>query len=254
MSNRNWPPHTVVCLSLNLFLCFLLVISCQKPENHPNKTPKKRELTPAPSQSHTQQSNPEVDLNKAHALLDRYEKELPRIEAAQRPQILAELARLCFILGEWGKKADEKKYFGKGQDFAQRLIREQPQRVEGHYWLALNLSGLADLNGDLSLVPGIVKQMKIAAKLDGNYNQAGPHRVLGRIYFKAPPWPLSVGDIQKSLIHLRQAVKLAPTNSTNHLFLAETLLDLGKIGPACRQLQETFTATHHGYYKVNGLT
>jgi hypothetical protein len=95
------------------------------------------------------------------------------------------------------------------------------------------------------MVPVIVKEMKTAASLEAHYDQAGPDRVLGRIYYEAPPWPLSVGDLQKSLRHLRVAVKLAPSNSTNHLFLAETLIKLQKTIQACRQLEQVLSATTH---------
>lgn len=186
----------------------------------------------------------EVDIKQVQALFNQYEKELSQAKTTQN-DVLAELSRLSFILGEWGKKEDQKKYFENGRDFAKSLSREQPQRIEGHYWLALNLGGLAAMRGDLRLVPAITEEMQIAAAIDERYDQAGPHRVLGRIYSKAPPWPVSVGDLKKSLWHLRKAVQLDPDNSTNHLFLAETLLDVGKSAQACKELKNTLSATHH---------
>ncbi|MEJ2672767.1 MAG: hypothetical protein P8168_11330 [Deltaproteobacteria bacterium] len=179
-----------------------------------------------------------------------YEKALPRAKAS-RGLVLTELSRLCFILGEWGDDNHRKQYFKKGVHYAKLLRREQPRRVEGYYWLALNLGGLAEMSGawqGLHLVSVIVKDMKIAARLDPGYNQAGPDRVLGRIYFKAPAWPLSVGNLHKSLRYLRAAVKLAPNNSTNHLYLAETLLQLGKSSQACRELEKAFRATSHAHW------
>lgn len=233
----------IAALSLILYFCILAAASCQRSENRSPATPKKPTQTSSKSESQAQEPNAAADLQKTHALLKKYAKELPQAQAA-RPHDLAELARLCFILGEWGA-ADQQRYFDKGRDFAKLLIQERPREVAGHYWLALNLGGLAEMNGDLSMIPEIVKQMKIAVALDASYNQAGPHRVLGRVYYEAPSWPLSVGDLQKSVQHLRQAVKLAPTNSTNHLFLAETLLDLGQTVQACQQLHEALTATQH---------
>jgi tetratricopeptide (TPR) repeat protein len=233
----------IAALSLILCLCLLAAASCQRSESPQQATHKKATQKAGKSKSQAQAPNAAADLQKTRALLEKYEKELPRAQTG-RAHDLAELARLCFILGEWGK-SDQKKYLEKGRDFAQRLIREKPHEVAGHYWLALNLGGLAEMNGDLSMIPTIVKEMKIAATLDASYNQAGPHRVLGRVYFEAPPWPMSVGNLQKSLQHLRRAVKLAPTNSTNHLFLAETLLDMGQTNQACQQLHRTLAATRH---------
>jgi tetratricopeptide (TPR) repeat protein len=128
------------------------------------------------------------------------------------------------------------------------LIKEQPQRVEGHYWLALNLCGLASVTGaknGLSLLPSIIDLLEISLILDEAYDQAGAHRVLGRIYFRAPDWPLSVGDRQKSLHHLSRAVKIAPQDSTNHLFLAEILYFLGKIKEAAAELEKVLNGTTH---------
>jgi tetratricopeptide (TPR) repeat protein len=233
----------IAALSLILCFCFWAAASCQRSETHNPAASKKPTPTTGKSKSQTQVPNAVADLQKTHALLKKYEKELPQAQAA-RPHDLAELARLCFILGEWGA-ADQQRYFDQGRHFANLLIQERPQEVAGHYWLALNLGGLAEMSGDLSMIPAIVKEMKIAATLDASYNQGGPHRILGRVYFEAPPWPLSVGDLQKSAQHLRQAVNLAPTNSTNHLFLAETLMELGKTGQACQQLRRTLAATQH---------
>lgn len=240
---RRYYFKNIAALSLILFFCLLAATSCQRSESPNQATHKKPTPTIDKSKSQTQAPNAAVDLQKTRTLLEKYEKALPQAQAG-RAHDLAELARLCFILGEWGK-TDQKKYLEKGRDFAQRLSWEKPHEVAGHYWLALNIGGLAEMSGDLSMIPVIVKEMKIAAALDASYNQAGPYRVLGRVYFEAPPWPLSVGDLQKSVQHLRQAVKLAPTNSTNHLFLAETLLDLGQTDQACRQLHRTLTATQH---------
>jgi hypothetical protein len=242
---RHYLLINLACLGLMLCLGFLSAVAGQGSEIHPKSTSEKYQPAPDISREQAPAPNPEADLKKAQMLLEKYEKELPRAKAQREDHILAELARLCFILGEWGPKADQKKYFDQGRDYAKRLCRKQPHRVAGHYWLALNLGGLAGMEGNLRLVPAIVKEMKIAAALDAKYNQAGSHRVLGRVYFKAPPWPVSVGNLQKSLYHLRRAVKLAPTNSTNRLFLAETLLQLGKTGEACRQLEKTLTATQH---------
>ena len=125
-------------------------------------------------------------------------------------------------------------YYGKGQSYAETLIREEPNRVEGHYWLAMNLCGQADDGGKLlgrKLLPRILEELQRSLALDETYDQAGAHRVLGRIYYEAPGWPLSVGDMQKSLQHLKAAVRLAPATSTNHLYLAQTLLRLNESSP-----------------------
>ena len=67
--------------------------------------------------------------------------------------------------------------------------------------------------------------------------------MLGRIYYEAPGWPLSVGDLQKSRQHLQAAVRLAPATSTNHLFLAQTLSRLQEAGLARQELEQVLKST-----------
>ena len=142
---------------------------------------------------------------------------------------LIEMARLCFILGELTGGDERLIYFNKGKSYSESLVQEQPDRVEGHYWLALNLCGIAETLGAgnaLLLIPTIVDHLETARLLDETYDQGGPLRVLGRIYCRAPDWPLSEGNLSKSLKRLRTAVTIAPENSTNHLYLAKTLIEL----------------------------
>lgn len=163
-----------------------------------------------------------------------------------RSTALSELARLCFLLGEAADPAEQHKWYEKGRGYAELLRGEEPGRVEGYYWLALNSCGLCETVGAgraLRLLPEIVENLKSAAGIDGTYDQAGPFRVLGRIRFKAPSWPISEGDLVESLHLLRLAVKTAPNNSTNRLYLAETLAQLNKTEEACRELDVALAIT-----------
>jgi hypothetical protein len=51
--------------------------------------------------------------------------------------------------------------------------------------------------------------------------------------------------LQKSLEHLTQAVRLAPENSSNHLFLAQTMIRLGMKEEARQELARAFSAPCH---------
>jgi tetratricopeptide (TPR) repeat protein len=179
--------------------------------------------------------------------LARYEEELTWA-VEERANCLTCMARLCFLLGELSSRDEKAPYFEKGQRYSETLIREKPEWPEGHYWLALNLCGLAEIGGarrGLKLIPEIVEELDTAVKGNPAYDQAGPHRVLGRIYFECPAWPLSVGSIPQSYQHLSAAVAIAPENSTNHLFLAETLFRMGKKEEARRELQQVLNGTRN---------
>ncbi|MFZ5452228.1 MAG: TRAP transporter TatT component family protein [Thermodesulfobacteriota bacterium] len=191
--------------------------------------------------------SPTLDLGRALYALDLYAGILAQARPPQAP-ILTRLTRTCFLIGELTVPSQKHKYYEKGQAYAEMLLKEQPTRVEGPYWLALNLCGLADTGGALvgrKLLPQIMKKLQQAQAIDETYDQAGSHRVLGRIYFEAPAWPFSVGDLQQSLNHLNRAVRLAPDNSTNHLYLAETLLKLNRQEQARQELQRVLQCSHH---------
>ena len=158
---------------------------------------------------------------------------------------LIKMARLCFVLGELTGGDERLIYFNKGKSYSESLAQEQPEKVEGHYWLALNLCGIAEVRGGgeaLLLIPTIVDQLEKARLLDETYDQGGPLRVLGLIYCKAPDWPLSEGSLRKSLKRLRTSVEIAPENSTNHLYLAKTLIELDKLDEAFIELNRVLSS------------
>jgi tetratricopeptide (TPR) repeat protein len=193
------------------------------------------------------QEYPDCSLPHLKKDLARYEDELTWV-GEERANCLVCLGRLAFLLGELSPKDEKGQYYEKGQGYSEILVKEQPTWPEGHYWLALNLCGLAEQGGarrGLKLVPEIVGELEQALKGNPAYDQAGPHRVLGRIYFECPAWPLSVGNIPQSYQHLSAAVAIAPENSTNHLFLAETLFKMGKKEEARKELEQVLNGTRN---------
>ncbi len=192
-------------------------------------------------------NGPNLDLPRALCALDYYQEVLARARPPQAP-ILTRLARACFIIGELTVASQKHKYFEQGQGYAEMLLKEQPTRVEGRYWLALHLCGQADTGGVMQgrkLLPRIMEEMEKALAIDEAYDQAGPHRVLGRIYCEAPAWPFSVGDLEKSQKHLARAVLLFPENSTNRLYLAETLMKLNRPVQARQELERVLDSPQH---------
>ncbi|MBM4273723.1 MAG: tetratricopeptide repeat protein [Deltaproteobacteria bacterium] len=191
--------------------------------------------------------SPTLDQTQARTALELYESLLSA--GGDEARVLERLTRVCFILGDMTEDPDQRReYYEKGRTYADQLLAAQPQGAAGHYWLAMNLCGEADACGALvgrKLLPRILEELHQALDLDQVYDRAGAHRVLGRIYFEAPGWPLSVGNMEKSLEHLTKAVQLAPEVSTNHLYLAETLIRLGKYDQARQELEATLQAPRH---------
>ncbi len=195
-------------------------------------------------------NSPTLTLPQAQQALALYESQLPAAAAGTtRTALLVRLARVSFIIGDLGSdNAQRQPYYEKGKAYAETLLGEQPAGVEGHYWLAMNLAGLADTGGMLTgrrLLPELIRELQRSLAINEAYDHAGAHRVLGRIYYEAPR-TFSVGDLDKSRRHLAAAVRLAPECSTNHLYYAETLLKLGETAAARRELEAVQKATVHG--------
>lgn len=73
----------------------------------------------------------------------------------------------------------------------------------------------------------IRKFAEIVILLDEEIENAGGHRVLGRLHAEAPKIPLVTGWISrdKAISELRRALELAPEDLLTNLFLAEALLE-----------------------------
>lgn len=97
-----------------------------------------------------------------------------------------------------------------------------------HYYLAANL-GLAvrdRLDVALTSLPRLEREMKRAVELSPEVDDGGPLRLLGMLYLKAPPWPSGIGDGDKALDLLKQAVDRHPGHPLNHLFYAQALWEV----------------------------
>ena len=199
------------------------------------------------------------DLDQADALLASPTLNYPQAQQAlalyeglpqDSPPLLTRLSRTCFILGDLSPAEERRHHYEKGLEYAERLLVQEPNGVAGHYWKAMHLSGLADIGSRLQgfkLLPQIMEELNRVLTLSETYEDAGAHRVLGRIYFEAPGWPISVGDKKKSLQHLETAVRLAPENSTNHLYLAETWLAMGQKDEARTELEKVSQDGQHAF-------
>lgn len=194
--------------------------------------------------------SPGLNFTKARQALMLYETLHPQADTERALQ-LVRMARTCFILGDLAENNERLRYYEQGQRYAEVLRQKYPEAVEGHYWLALHLCGLADVKRglrSLRQLPRILQLLQRALAIDETYDQAGAHRVMGRIYYEAPGWPLSVGNLRKSLEHLTAAVRLAPETSTNHLFLAETLIRLNRPAQALVELERVLNSTRHAIH------
>jgi tetratricopeptide (TPR) repeat protein len=124
-----------------------------------------------------------------------------------------------------------------------RHARElNPNRVEGHYWYAINVGLLADVDRSygLNAVKEMGPELNKAIEIDERYDYAGPLQVLGILYLRTPAPPTSIGSPRKGLRMLQRAVEAFPDYPENFLYLAEALRAVGRVDEAKQALARVF--------------
>ena len=140
------------------------------------------------------------------------------------------LARARYWLGGHAAEA-ERKALPRGRHRRRRAPRSQlqPNRPEGHFWIAANMGALAEsfgLRQGLKYRGDIKDELLTVLRLDPAFQQGSADRALGRWYYKVPG--LFGGSKKKSEEHLRKSLTYNPNSTASRFFLAETLLDMDR--------------------------
>ncbi len=125
-----------------------------------------------------------------------------------------------------------------GRKLAQAAAQKYPQSGLAHY-LTAYLTALEAQNNTLAgltLVREIERSAQLAAKYNPHVDHAGPARMLGELYLRAPEPPVSIGDLDKALAYYREAVSIDPGWAENRAGLVEALIEDGQADEACSQL------------------
>jgi tetratricopeptide (TPR) repeat protein len=127
----------------------------------------------------------------------------------------------------------------KGVSYAKRAVMQNDRRVEGLYYYGINLGQDATTKtvGAYLMVGKVKKAAESAKKIDEKFDHAGPGRLLGNIYAKAPPWPASIGDTDEGVTQLKRVVEIAPDYPQNHLHYADALYADGQYPAAEKEYQ-----------------
>jgi tetratricopeptide (TPR) repeat protein len=168
----------------------------------------------------------------ARTLRDDYD---PQWQAAQA---------LAFLAENGSQPAFRKDAAKRGIVLARHARELKPDRVEGHYWYALNVGLLADVDRTYGLdaVSEMRAALERAIELDERYDFGGPLSVLGLLHLRAPAPPVSIGSPRKGLRLLQRAVELFPDYPENYLYLAEALRDTGKPDEARKAIDRVLQA------------
>jgi len=175
-----------------------------------------------------------------------YEGAAQRRDQAYRGLWMA--ARAYVWLAQYAQedRAQQEKDIASAVDLGRRAVAAAPRRAEGHYYLAAALGLFSQLHSVMNHLPEMAREGELAAAIDPTIDHAGPDRLLGSLYGFAPEPPISLGDQDKGLEFLRQAVKLAPDEPENHFRLAELLAAMGDRAEAKRQLQTALFLDNSG--------
>jgi tetratricopeptide (TPR) repeat protein len=172
--------------------------------------------------------------------------EIWRTELARDPRAFAaawKLARASYWLGGHGPASDGRRLFEAGVDAGRQATAIEPRRPEGYFWMAANMGALAESYGlrqGMKYRKPIREALESVLRLDPAFEQGSADRALGRWYYKVPG--LFGGDRKKSEEHLRKALSYNPKSVITHLFLAETLVDLGRKAEAIKELEAAIAA------------
>jgi tetratricopeptide (TPR) repeat protein len=154
------------------------------------------------------------------------------------------LSKARYWLGTNGLPEPERKAaLEAGIAAARAAIALDPKRPEGHFWLAANMGALAESFGMRQGIKyrGAIKDaMLTTLKIDPGFLDGSADRALGRWYFKVPG--LFGGSNRRSEEHLRKSLTYNPNSVISHLFLGDTLADMGRKDEARKEYQAAIDA------------
>lgn len=153
------------------------------------------------------------------------------------------LARARYWLGTHGPESERKSALERGIEAGRAAVRVQPNKPEGHFWIAANMGALAEsfgLRQGLRYRGAIKEELLTVLKLDPAFQSGSADRALGRWYFKVPG--LFGGSKKKSEEHLRKSLTYDPNSAASLFFLAETLTELERTQEARATLEKLLAA------------
>jgi len=156
------------------------------------------------------------------------------------------LARACYWLGGHVPADEQRKQYERGMTAATRAVELEPQRPDGHFWMAADMGAMAEsfgLRAGIRYRGPIKKELETVLMLDPSYQQGSADRALGRWYFRVPR--LFGGSKDKAIEHLKKSLTYAPESTATHFFLADTYLDMERPDDARREARLVLDAPLH---------
>jgi hypothetical protein len=154
------------------------------------------------------------------------------------------LSRAHFFLGQESKDDAERcQQHRAGAVAGRKAVGAEPAKVEGQFWLGVNLALEAALVTPwraVALALHAKRSLQRAIELDSTYHGAGPHRVLARLCSRMPE--VLGGGAKRARRHFETAIEIDPVNTVTRIYFAEFLRGLGQLEAARTHLQSVIDA------------
>jgi tetratricopeptide (TPR) repeat protein len=154
------------------------------------------------------------------------------------------LARADYWLGGHVPEAERRGIFEQGIDAGRKAAVLQPNRPEGHFWMAANMGALAESFGmrqGIKYRTPIRTALETVLRIDPAFQDGSADRALGRWYYKVPR--LFGGSKKLAEAYLRKSLTYNPNSTASHFFLAELLLDDDRTQEGRAELEAVLNAT-----------
>jgi tetratricopeptide (TPR) repeat protein len=212
------------------FLCCLVFSGCAltlpKEEVLLSQTKKCPEWTPAQLEKDARLFDHNTDTFTLQCALDH----LRNAETSPIRQTSTG-SHICFLLADRTDtdQVRRERFASEGVNWAEIALAESGEEDgDVYYYLAVNLGIAVKEHMALALknLDRLVSGLEKALELSPDVNYGGPYRVLGMLYLMAPPWPQGIGDGDRALELLDEAIKRHPEHPKNHIFYAQALWEM----------------------------
>jgi tetratricopeptide (TPR) repeat protein len=153
--------------------------------------------------------------------------------------LLWRTARSYYYAGEGAPPQERLIYFERGIAVGKRAVAQNPQGVEGHFWLAASYGGFCREKGGITAfrnVKNVRTGMEMVLRLNDSYEEGSAYTALGEIDRQLPQ--LFGGNRKRGIATLEQGLKISPDNPEIKFALAESYLEAKRTDDALVQLRQ----------------
>ena len=188
-------------------------------------------------------------VDAAHALLRSYHEDPTRLdrarellesaaEGAPTAEVLADLARAWFLVGEFRARTDRERLaaYERGREAGRRAIAAAPRSEPAHVWYALNSARWAGTRGIMravAVLPGLREEAATILRL--NPASVEGHTLAGGLAAELPA--VLGGDRSRAEEHFRRALEADPRRTGTRVELARRYIATRRYADAERELE-----------------